>query len=98
MNSIENFNDNLNTLQWIIIHTEQAPLISSLLQSMVDEILANKGAMTNPTSIPVTPPTTTTTEQGSSKVFNGLATRTESDLERLNNNDIFEKGDGDDDL
>ncbi|CAF1368800.1 unnamed protein product [Rotaria sp. Silwood1] len=87
-----------DTLQWIIIHTEQAPLISSLLQSMVDEILANKGAMTNPTSIPVTPPTTTTTEQGSSKVFNGLATRTESDLERLNNNDIFEKGDGDDDL
>ncbi|CAF1036445.1 unnamed protein product [Rotaria sp. Silwood1] len=87
-----------DTLQWIIIHTEQAPLISSLLQSMVDEILANKGAMTSPTSIPVTPPTTTTTEQGSSKVFNGLATRTESDLERLNNNDIFEKGDGDDDL
>ncbi|CAF3279031.1 unnamed protein product [Rotaria sp. Silwood2] len=68
-----------DTLQWITIHTEQAPLISTLLQ--------------------ITPiPTTTINEQTPSKVFNGLATRTESDLERLNNNDIFDKVEGDDDL
>ncbi|CAF1104754.1 unnamed protein product [Rotaria sordida] len=97
-----------DTLQWIIIHGDQAPLISILLQSMVDEILAKRGGITSPTSAePVTPITTTTTtttttittnEQTPSKVFNGLATRTESDLERLNNNDIFDKGGGDDEL
>ena len=82
-----------DTLQWIVIHTEQAPLISICLQSMVDEILSKKTSTNNnPTT------TTTTAEQTSSKATNGLTTRTEADLERLNNNDIFDRGGGDDDL
>jgi sorting nexin-17 len=81
-----------DTLQWIVIHTEQAPLISICLQSMVDEILSKKTSTNN------NPTTTATTGQTSSKANNGLTTRTEADLERLNNNDIFDRGGGDDDL
>jgi sorting nexin-17 len=80
-------------LEWITIHTEQAPLVSTCLQSMVDEILTKKsGANSPPVSIPAT------TEQPPMKLSNGLATRTQSDLKRLNNNGIFDQGDGDDDL
>ena len=39
-----------DTLQWIIIHTEQAALVSTCLQSMVDEILAKKAGATSPVS------------------------------------------------
>jgi sorting nexin-17 len=89
-------------LEWIIIHTEQAPLVSACLQSMVDEILAKRTGATSPSvsvSVPVTPTTTTTTtiEQSPLQVSNRLAKRTESDLKRLNNNGIFEK-DNDDDV
>jgi sorting nexin-17 len=82
-----------DNLQWITIHTEQAPLVSTCLQTMVDEILAKKAITTS-----LSTSATTTTEQPPLNPSNGLATRTESDLERLNNNDIFNRGDGDDDL
>lgn len=87
-----------DTLEWITIHTEQASLVSNCLQSMVDEILAKKAGATTPVvlaSVPPTPPTPS--EQASSKMTNGLATRTLSDLEKFNNNNIFEK-ENDDDL
>jgi sorting nexin-17 len=76
-----------DTLEWITIHTEQAALVSSCLQSMVDEILS-KRTETKPV------------EQTPVKVSssgNGLATRRESDLERLNNI-VFDRGEDDDDL
>jgi hypothetical protein len=61
---------------------------------MVDEILAKAtGATSSSPSVSVT----STTEQAPAKVFNGLATRTESDYKRLTN-DIFDRGEGDDDL
>ena len=82
------------TLEWIKIHTEQAALVSTCLQSIVDEIIAKKADDNSP------PATTAaaTTVKPSSKAANGLKTRTESASERLNNNDIFDKGNGDDDL
>jgi len=65
---------------------------------MVDEILAKKGGTTTPVSLtPTTLPSSsaiTTTE----KSLNGLKTRTQSDLERLNNNGIFDRGADDEDL
>jgi len=84
-----------DTLQWITIHTEQAAVVSTCLQSMVDEILAKRTGATTPALEPVTP---VATERTAAKVTNGLTTRTESDLERLNSNDIFDRGGGDDDL
>ncbi|CAF1098776.1 unnamed protein product [Adineta steineri] len=80
------------TLIWITIHTEQAALISSCLQSMVDEIIAKRIDTTSP----VTTSNEPTTERALPKTANGLATRTEADLERLNNNDIFDRNDDDD--
>jgi sorting nexin-17 len=77
-----------DTLQWIIIHTEQAALISTCLQSMVDEILAKKAGATSPAPVLDVPHNRS----------NSLTTRTKSDLDRLNNNELFDKGDGDDDL
>jgi sorting nexin-17 len=84
-----------DTLEWFVIHTEQAALISTCLQGMVDEILAKRTDASNPTSNTIA---TTTTTPSSSKVANGLQTRTEADLERMSNNDIFDRGGGDDDL
>ncbi|CAF3435680.1 unnamed protein product [Rotaria sp. Silwood1] len=80
-----------DTLQWITINTEQAALVSTCLQSMVDEILAKKPGTTSPISIPES-------SNNRSNITNGLTTRTKSDLDRLNNNELFDKGDGDDDL
>jgi sorting nexin-17 len=79
-------------LEWITIHTEQAALVSTCLQSMVDEILAKRTDTKTTTTV-------TTTEQTPLKVSNGhgLATRRESELERLNNI-VFERGEHDDDL
>jgi hypothetical protein len=79
-------------LEWISIHTEQAALVSTCLQSMVDEILAKRTDTKTTTTV-------TTTEQTPLKVSNGhgLATRRESELERLNNI-VFERGEHDDDL
>lgn len=76
-----------DTLEWFTIHTEQAALVSTCLQSMVDEILAKRTD------------TTKTTEETSLKVSNGngLVTRRESELERLNNI-VFDRGEDDDDL
>lgn len=87
-------------LQWITIHSDQASLISTLLQSIVDEILAKRvGTSSSTTGLSSAPqPSSLANEKASSKASNGLATRTESDLERLNNNDIFDRGGGDDDL
>ena len=80
-----------DVLQWLTIHSEQAPLISTCLQGMIDEILAKKSGTTNPVSIFDVPQQRTT-------MNNGLTTRTQSDLNRLNNNKIFDEGGGDDDL
>ncbi|CAF1107103.1 unnamed protein product [Rotaria sordida] len=80
-----------DTLQWITIYTEQAALVSTCLQSMVDEILANKVVTTSSISI-------SDSSNNRSNITNGLTTRTKSDLDRLNNNELFDKGDGDDDL
>ena len=80
-----------DNLQWITIHTEQAALVSTCVQSMVDEILAKKGDSTSPVS-------EVHVSNNRSNITNGLATRTKSDLDRLNNNELFDKGDGDDDL
>jgi sorting nexin-17 len=77
-----------DNLQWITIHTEQAALVSTCLQSMVDEILAKKVSTATVVNMP----------HNRSNVANGLAKRTKSDLDRLNNNELFDKGDGDDDL
>lgn len=77
-------------LQWITIHTEHAALISMSLQSMVDEILAKKRETVE---IPVKSVETT----NAPRVSNGLATRRNSDLERLNNI-AFDRGVDDDDL
>lgn len=81
-------------LEWIQIHTKQVALVSACLQNMVNEILSKRAGATSPAaalaSAPVAEPT-------SPKAGNGLITRTESDLERLNNNDLFDRG-GDDDL
>lgn len=87
-----------DNLEWITIHTEQASLVSTCLQSMVDEILTKKtGATTPAVLVPVTPTATTTVaEQSSSKMSNGLATRTKSDLEKFNNNNIFDRDDDQD--
>jgi len=85
-------------LEWITIHTEQAPLISTCLQSMVDEILAKRSGATSPSSSGPVTLVTTTAEQTPSKAANRLPTRTEADSGRLNNNNIFDRGDGDDDL
>jgi sorting nexin-17 len=76
-----------DTLEWFTIHTEQAALVSTCLQSMVDEILAKRTD------------TTKTTEETPLKVSNGhgLVTRRESELERLNNI-VFDRGEDDDDL
>lgn len=80
-----------DTLQWIMIYTEQAAFVSTCLQSMVDEILAKKVDTTN--SLPVSD-----SPNNRPKRINGLPMRTKSDLDRLNNNELFDKGDGDDDL
>ena len=40
-----------DNLEWITIHTEQAALVSTCLQSMVDEILAKKAGATSPVSV-----------------------------------------------
>ena len=74
-----------DTLQWITIHTEQAALVSTCLQSMIDEILT-KTARPEPS------------KASRPNVQSGLTTRTKIDLERLNNNALFDRGDGDDDL
>ena len=74
-------------------------LISTCLQSIVDEILADSATKSSSKSDAVTSITATTTkEQASSKITNGLAIRSETDLERLNNNEIFDRGNDDDDL
>ena len=80
-----------NTLQWITIYTEQATLVSTFLQSMIDEILGKKAGATSPISL-------SDISSKRSTITNGLTTRTKADLERLNNNELFDKGDGDDDL
>lgn len=80
-----------DVLQWLTIHSEQAPLISTCLQGMIDEILAKKSGTINPVSIFDVP-------QQRITINNGLTTRTQSDLNRLNNNKIFDEGGGDDDL
>ncbi|CAF4384523.1 unnamed protein product, partial [Rotaria socialis] len=80
-----------DTLEWITIHTEQAALVSICLQSMVDEILAKTTGPTSPVQVSDSPKT-------QPNITNGLPTRSKSDLDRLNNNDLFDKGDGDDDL
>ncbi|CAF2028649.1 unnamed protein product [Rotaria magnacalcarata] len=80
-----------DTLEWITIHTEQAALVSTCLQSMVDEILAKTTDPTSPVQVSDSPKT-------QSNITNGLPTRSKSDLDRLNNNDLFDRGDGDDDL
>jgi sorting nexin-17 len=80
-----------DTLQWIIIHTEQAALVSTCLQSMIDEILAKKAGGTSPVSALYV-------SNDQTNLSNGLTTRTKSDLDRLNNNKLFDEGGGDDDL
>jgi sorting nexin-17 len=80
-----------DTLQWITIHTEQAPLVSTCLQGMIDEILAKKMGATSPVPILVL-------SNNQTNIANGLTTRTRSDLDRFNNNKLFDEGDGDDDL
>ena len=85
-----------DTLQWITLHTEQAALVSTCLQSMVDEILSNR------TDLPPLVSSSSTvqrpTKANQSIRFNSLSTRTQSDLDRLNNNTLFDRGDGDDEL
>jgi hypothetical protein len=49
---------------------------------MIDEILAKKVDATSPVS----------------NIANGLTTRKQSDLDRFNNNKLFDEGGGDDDL
>lgn len=88
-----------DTLKWITIHTEQAPLVNHLLQSMVDEILSKREGATSPIWNPsVTAVSSVKEETPSLKGMNGIAMRRESDLNRFNNNDLFDRGDGDDDL
>ena len=83
-------------LQWITIHTEQAALVSMCLQSMVDEILTKrKGSVVTTTTTVATKPKEPSAN--STRVGNGLATRRESDVERLNNI-AFDRGVDDDDL
>ncbi|CAF1422971.1 unnamed protein product [Adineta steineri] len=76
-----------DSLQWFTIHTEQAALISTCLQSIVDEILAKNDETTSPVTV-----------VDISNNGNALATRTRSDFERLSNNEIFDRDNGDDDL
>lgn len=78
-------------LEWITIHTEHAALISTSLQSMVDEILTNKSETTNSTT---TTEAKTTEQATSGKGSNGLAKRTKA----IDYNDIFDKHENDDDL
>ncbi|UJR26898.1 hypothetical protein I4U23_008208 [Adineta vaga] len=80
-----------NTLQWVTIHTVQAALVSTCLQSMVDEILMKR---IDSSELIVHE----TMKNDRSKTNGSLATRTKSDLERLNNNELFDKGGDDDDL
>ena len=86
-----------DTLQWLTIHSEQAPFISTCLQAMIDEILARKSGSSNPIVIldVVNQQRTTTMPTPGN---NGLTTRTRSNLDRWNNNKIFDEGGGDDDL
>jgi sorting nexin-17 len=81
-------------LEWITIHTMHAALVSSCLQEMVDEILLKKAGAANSVSAPVTSDAVGV----SSKSANGLMTRSDADVERLNNNDLFDRGEGDDEL
>jgi len=76
-----------DSLQWITIHTEQAALVSTCLQSMVDEIMIKRDKITGHI-VPTTHLTPKTL----------LQTRTQHDLDRLNNNTLFDKITGDDDL
>ena len=85
-----------DTLQWITLHTEQAALVSTCLQSMVDEILSKRADVAALVSSSSTVQRSTKANQ--SIRFNSLSTRTQSDLDRLNNNTLFDRGDGDDDL
>lgn len=80
-----------NTLQWITIHTEQAALVSTCLQSMVDEILTKR----MDASISMADENK---KNNQLKKTVGLAMRTKSDLDRLNKNELFDKGAGDEDL
>ena len=82
-------------LEWIEIHTKQVALVSACLQNMVDEILSKKAGATSPV---VASAATPAVQQAPTKAANGLVTRTESDVERLNNNDLFDRGGDDDDL
>lgn len=81
-----------DTLQWIFIHSQQAPLISTCLQSMIDEILAKRMGAVHPVSNLVD------VENQRTNLSNGLIIRTQADLDRFNNNKIFNEGEGDDDL
>lgn len=81
-----------DTLQWILIHSQQAPLISTCLQLMIDEILAKRTGFQHPVSMIVD------IENQRTNISNGLIIRTQADLDRLNNNKIFDQGEGDDDL
>jgi sorting nexin-17 len=79
-----------DTLKWIIIHSEQAALISTCLQSMIDEILAKKTGATNPISA-------LHVSNDRTNVTNGLTTRVQSNLVQANNK-LFDEYGGDDDL
>ena len=72
-----------DTLEWITIHTKQAALVSSCLQSMVDEIVAKK-VETASSAAPATEPAATVERRP--KPGDGLTTRTEADWERLSDN------------
>ncbi|UJR22230.1 hypothetical protein I4U23_025293 [Adineta vaga] len=90
-----------DNLQWITIHTEQAALVSSCLQSMVDEILAKRTGATSPPAATTT--TTTTTESAtpidktSGQIRNGLMFRTETNWKQFGNDEMLDE-DNDDDL
>ena len=79
-------------LDWITIHTQQSPLINTCLQNIVDEIIAKRMSSATPLT-----QETTTNESTKSKGADGLAKRTNSQAERIENN-LFEGALGDDDL
>ena len=78
-----------DTLTWIRLHTKHAPLVSTCLQSMVDEILSRSNHSNPPASV-------LPSINGQHSAL--LPRRTEADLNRLSNNALFDQGETDDDL